>query len=298
MLLRAFAKINLDLRVLGRRDDGYHEVRTILQTIDWWDEILVEPATGFEFSATKGPEDETNLVVRAVRSYEQLTGVTANVRIRLIKNIPIGRGLGGGSSDAAVTFMGLQRIYKRGLDREGVFQALSGLGSDVPFFAIAGRAIGAGRGDVVEAIEDDIAYWLTIVDPGFTIATAEAYSWLTVPPKSNNIEGFRAQSACDHEAELRRERLRTQARQGAAIMMNDFEVPVFGRYPILAEIRDELLKLGAFRAALSGSGSAMFGQFRTETKALRAALALSKRYEVQLTKPLPASEYFERIVEE
>src|SRR5262245_15363933 len=106
MLLRAFAKINLDLRVLGRRDDGYHEIKTIFQAVDWFDEILMEPADRFEFSASGSPEDETNLVVRAVRAYEQLAGIRANVRIRVTKNIPIGRGLGGGSSDAAVTFIG------------------------------------------------------------------------------------------------------------------------------------------------------------------------------------------------
>src|SRR5213593_657319 len=115
MLLRAFAKINLDLRVLGRRHDGYHEVRTIFQAVDWWDEILLEPASRFEFSAPGTPEDETNLIVRAVRAYERLAGLTANVRIEVKKNVPIGRGLGGGSADAAVTVIGLQRLFKRSL---------------------------------------------------------------------------------------------------------------------------------------------------------------------------------------
>src|SRR5882672_9983503 len=124
MLLRAFAKINLDLRILGRRDDGYHELRTIFQAIDWWDEIRLEPARGFQFSAPGTPEDETNLVVRAVRAYERLTGAAAPVRIQVTKNIPIGRGLGGGSSDAAVTLMGLQRLFKRSLDPEQVAREL------------------------------------------------------------------------------------------------------------------------------------------------------------------------------
>src|SRR5436190_21643584 len=149
MLLRAFAKINLDLRVLGRRDDGYREVRTILQAIDWWDEIHLEPADRFDFSGPGTPEDETNLVVRAVRAYERLAGISANVRIHVKKNIPIGRGLGGGSSDAAVTFIGLQRLYKRSLPFDDVPQALRNLGADVPFFALGGRAAGYGRGDDV-----------------------------------------------------------------------------------------------------------------------------------------------------
>ena len=101
MLLRAFAKINLDLRVLGRRDDGYHELKTIFQAVDWYDEIVLEPANRFEFSAPGTPEDETNLVVRAVRAYERMAGMMVNVRIHVTKNIPVGRGLGGGSADAA-----------------------------------------------------------------------------------------------------------------------------------------------------------------------------------------------------
>src|SRR6266404_7308508 len=154
MLLRAFAKINLDLRILGRRDDGYHELRTIFQAIDWYDEIVMEPAKRFEFSAPGTPEDETNLIVRAVRAYERLAGITANVRIAVKKHIPVGRGLGGGSSDAAVTFIGLQRLYKRALPFEEVPQVLRDLGSDVPFFTLGGRAAGYGRGDEVYKLDD------------------------------------------------------------------------------------------------------------------------------------------------
>src|SRR5437899_1879288 len=109
MLLRAFAKINLHLKILGRRGDGYHEVRTVLQAIDWWDDIRLEPAGRFEFSAPGTPEDESNLVVRAVRAYERLAGITANVRIHVTKNIPIARHLRGGSPHSAVTFMELHR---------------------------------------------------------------------------------------------------------------------------------------------------------------------------------------------
>src|SRR5437016_5281639 len=198
MLLRAFAKINLDLRILGRRPDGYHEVRTIFQAIDWSDEIVLEPAAHFKFSSPGTPEDETNLIVRAVRAYERLAGITANVRIRVTKNIPVGRGLGGGSSDAAVTFIGLQRMFKLALPFDQVPAVLRDLGSDVPFFALGGRAAGYGRGDEVHKLDDAVDYWVLLVDPGVMIPTRDAYSWLTVPDKSNNIEGFRAdaESGC------------------------------------------------------------------------------------------------------
>src|SRR5262245_65918350 len=110
MLLRAFAKINLDLRILGKRPDGYHEIRTVFQTIDWFDEIRIVSAPQFEFSASHGPQDETNLVVRAVRAFEICAKLKAGVSIRLTKNIPSGEGLGGGSADEAVTFLGLDRF--------------------------------------------------------------------------------------------------------------------------------------------------------------------------------------------
>src|SRR5215831_18075833 len=283
MQLRAFAKINLDLRVLGRREDGYHEIKTIFQAIDWYDEILLEPAGHFEFSAPGTPEDETNLVVRAVRAYERLSGITAKVRIHVTKNIPIGRGLGGGSSDAAATFIGLQRLYKLALPFEEIPQVMRDLGSDVPFFAIGGRAAGYGRGDEVYKLDDAAEYWVLLVDPGIMIATKEAYSWLTVPDKSNTIEGFR------EDAELS---------CAGDVWANDFEGPVFARYPELAAIKEELLELGAYRAALSGSGATVFGQFQMVSYVVRAANALTERFRVKVTKPLPRWEYFQKIVEE
>ena len=286
MLLRAFAKINLNLQILGRRGDGYHEVRTVLQTIDWFDEIDIEHSDGFEFSVQGMPDElnvESNLVVRAVHAFERVSGVTAKVRIRLRKNIPIGAGLGGGSADAAVTFMGLQRLHRRTLDPKNVVRELQGLGSDVTFFAVGGLAEGSGRGDEVVPLHDSVDYWLVLVDPGVSIATAEAYSWLTISDRSNSIEGFRAQCLPDC---------------GTGQWTNDFEVPVFKRYPELAKIKDELVELGAHRAALSGSGSTVFGQFHAEADAIRAGSALDRRFRVKVTKPLERLEYFQRMMGE
>lgn len=283
MLLRAFAKINLDLRILGRRADGYHELKTIFQAVDWYDKIILEPSDRFEFSAPGTPEDESNLVVRAVRAYERLSGIKARVRVQVTKNIPVGRGLGGGSSDAAVTLIGLQRLFKLPLDFDAVPDALRELGSDVPFFAIGGRAAGFGRGDEVYKLDDSAEYWVLLVDPGVMIPTKDAYSWLTLSNKSNNIEGFR-----DHTDE------------GCAgdVWTNDFEAPVFARYPELASIKEELLELGAYRAALSGSGSTLFGQFQMVSDVIRAGSVLGQRYSVKVTKPLPRWEYFQKLVEE
>lgn len=284
MLLRAFAKINLDLRILGKRQDGFHELRTVFQTIDWFDEIQIERAERFSFTATSGPQDETNLVVRAVRLFERGLGHPAAVEIRLTKAVPSGAGLGGGSADAAVTLMGLHRLYAVEVqeDPQQLHQWMRALGSDVPFFKIGGRALGTGRGDELVALDDQTDYWLVLVDPGVSITSAEAYSWLTLPDKSNNIEGFRAQSVPD---------------QQYAEPTNDFEAAVFKRYPQLEAIREDLTRSGAFRAALSGSGSVVFGQFHTESAATQAANKMRPGYSVKVARPLARPEYFSRIME-
>ena len=160
---------------------------------------------------------------------------------------------------------------------------LRSLGSDVPFFTLGGRAAGFGRGDEVYKMDDAGASWLVLVDPGVTIPTAEAYSWLTVSNKLNSIEGFCAPYGPECATNQ---------------WTNDFEAPVFSRYPELATIKDQLLKFGADRAALSGSGSAVYGEFQMISDAIRAGSALDGRFRVKLTKPLPRWEYFQRMVEE
>jgi 4-diphosphocytidyl-2-C-methyl-D-erythritol kinase len=276
MQLRAFAKINLDLRVLGKRDDGYHEVRTILQTIDWFDEISIEPGDRFEFIAQGVSSGEDNLVVRAVRAFEKLTGEVVRARIELIKHVPMGAGLGGGSADAAVTLLGLQKYCQREIPEPELFEGLGLLGSDVPFFAIGGRALGVGRGNEITAMDDAAGYGLLIVHPGISISTRDAYSWLTVSDKPSSIRGFCAQSVSG---------------SGDDESRNDFESVVFARHPLLSDIKSEILKAGAVRAALSGSGSAIFGIFGSEEQAVRALPRLSHFGTVKATRPLSRPEY-------
>jgi 4-diphosphocytidyl-2-C-methyl-D-erythritol kinase len=279
MQLRAFAKINLDLRVLGKRDDGYHEIRTILQTIDWADEIVIDAAERFEFVAHGVSNGEDNLVVKAVRAFENLTGETVLARIELTKHVPMGAGLGGGSADAAVTLLGLQKFFHREIPEAEVFEALGRLGSDVPFFAIGGRALGTGRGNQITPLADEAnvpRYGLLLVHPGISISTPEAYSWLTVSDKPSSIRGFCAQSVSD---------------SGEHEPRNDFESVVFARHPLLSEIKSELLKAGAVRAALSGSGSAIFGIFGSEEQAVKALPRLSHFGTVKATRPLSRPEY-------
>ena len=284
MLLRAFAKINLDLKILGRRTDGYREIRTILQTIDWYDEIRIEPADTFQFVSAGLPlepaNDASNLVVRAVREFERATGVTVHAHVELVKNIPAGAGLGGGSADAAVTFMGLQQMYGNMLSSTKFLTSLRSLGSDVPFFAVGGRALGTGRGDEVVPQDDEANYWLVVVHPPLHISTVEAYSWLTVSGESNTIKGFYNPSAPGREVDL---------------PGNDFESAVFEHHPVLRDIQSTLLREGARRALLSGSGSALFGRFDRQEEAVNAASQLRQYGTARVTRPLSRLEYLRSV---
>jgi len=285
---RAFAKVNLELRAWGGRSDGYHEVETVLQTIDLSDELVVSSAPAFRFTASAPPSDESNLVVRAVRAFEARTGMAVPLHLHLEKRVPIGAGLGGGSSDAAVTLMGLDRRFRTGIAGEDMQRMLRGLGSDVPFFYVGGRALAVGRGERVFPLEDAPALgWLVVACPEIRVSTADAYSWLTQTTESNKILGF-----CAHFV---RELGATQP--GRQSRLNDFEEPLFERFPALAEMKQRLLASGARWAALAGSGSSVFGEFGTESRARLAAATFGRDVPLAVVRPLTRQEYAGRMFE-
>ena len=261
--LPAFAKINLHLRVLGRRPDGYHELRTIFQTIALHDtlelSISSRPGIGLEVSDNSLPDGPENLVYRAIESIACEIGFRGGVRVRLVKRIPVARGLGGGSSDAAAALVGMMRVTGIKVPLTRLLEIASALGADVPFFLFGGRAAAVNRGDEIYPLKEMARRTIVVVSPReIGVSTKEAYQWLSAeltnraePP---NIWGFCA--LC-------------WSRLGK--VSNDFEGPVFRRYPRLGEIREGLLERGAAEAALAGSGSAVFGVFRNPAQARRAA---------------------------
>jgi 4-diphosphocytidyl-2-C-methyl-D-erythritol kinase len=261
--LSAFAKINLHLQVLGRRSDGYHELRTIFQTISLRDtlELALSRSRGITLevddkSLPTGPE---NLVYRAIDAIVRETGFSGGVRARLKKRIPVARGLGGGSSDAAAALIGMLRLAGKSLPLARLVEIAAGLGADVPFFLFGGRALAVNRGDEIYPLPDGKKQTIAVVSPrDIGVSTKDAYQWISAeltnrgePP---NIWGFCA--LCWSRQEK---------------VSNDFEGPVFRRHPRLGEIRDGLLERGAAEAALAGSGSAVFGVFRNPAQARRAA---------------------------
>jgi 4-diphosphocytidyl-2-C-methyl-D-erythritol kinase len=266
--LPAYAKVNLDLRVIGKRPDGYHELRTIFQTISLHDtlEMTLEPDASGRFHAHMTCDDPAlplgpeNLVVRAIQSFHRAFNLQGNLSVHLHKKIPVARGLGGGSSDAAATLIGLIRLTRTRPPLAKLIEIAASLGADVPFFLFGGRALAVNRGDEIYPLPDLPHRHIVVVSPGnIGVSTKDAYQWvseqLTKRLEPPNIVEFCALCWSRQEQPL----------------WNDFEGPVFSRYPRLGEIRAELLKRGAADAALAGSGSAVFGVFRNPARARRSA---------------------------
>jgi 4-diphosphocytidyl-2-C-methyl-D-erythritol kinase len=266
LTLKAPAKINLGLRILGERSDGYHEIWTILQQIDLWDEILLEESSDLSFSldTTQAgiPEDESNLCVKAARLLQEETGCDCGARIELKKNIPAGAGLGGGSSDAAAVLMGLNDLWEPKQSEQDLSRLAVRLGSDVPFFIKGGCCLATGRGEILTPIERFIDDPIILVCPDLQVSTAWAYK---------NIENYRLTS---HRENIIFQNSLPENLYNLLIggtLDNEFEALVLTRYPKLKELKDTLLKLGTYYASLSGSGSAVFGIFRHAVDAEKAA---------------------------
>jgi 4-diphosphocytidyl-2-C-methyl-D-erythritol kinase len=272
--VRAFAKINLSLRVSDKRADGFHEVQTILQAIDLSDRLICGARRGaFEIvCSTPGvPTDRTNLVWRAAQRLWDAAGREGAPRdalIRLHKKIPMQAGLGGGSSDAAAALLALRTVWRLQVADEALLAIAAGLGSDVPFFLVGGTVLGLGRGDEVYPLEALPRWWVVLILPPFGVPTADAYGWL---------DEQRARTSAS--AELRSLPGTWRGRMGLLVPMvplvNDLEPPVIERHPVIGQLIKRLVGLGATLAAMSGSGSTVFGIFPTANAAKMASRRLS-----------------------
>ncbi len=267
----AFAKINLRLDILGKRADGFHELRTIFQTVSLHDQLRLRASRRPEISLSiegnqplSAERPEKNLVYRAVDALRRELKIRSGVEIELKKIIPTGRGLGGGSSDAAAALLGYLRLTKKKLAAARLLEIASSLGADVPFFLLGGRALGVNKGDEIYPLPDIPKQHILIVSPKeIHVPTPDAYRWLKAKPlaltKSAGTSKLFEFCALSWSA------------QGSGLS-NDFEGPVFRRHPRLGRIKRELLQRGAAEASLAGSGSAVFGVFPSPAMARRAAV--------------------------
>lgn len=266
MILFPPAKINLGLNILRKRDDGYHEIDTCMMDFDLTDVLELLPASELKFHQSgltvDAPSDD-NLCVRAFRLMEERFNIPP-VYIHLRKNIPMGAGLGGGSADAAYVVRGLNELNKLGLSSEEMSSITAELGSDCPFFVEGGFQIAKGRGEVLRKIDLHLSgYFLKVINPGIHVGTAEAYAGVVPNDRSESVA-----SILDLPIEHWRDSLK-----------NDFEISVFDQYPQLKEMKDNFYKEGAVYAAMSGSGSTMYGLYKqkpelTETDQFQRIIAL------------------------
>jgi 4-diphosphocytidyl-2-C-methyl-D-erythritol kinase len=313
--LSALAKINLDLRVLGRRTDGYHDLRTVFQTVSLADSLDIEfnPAPETSIALRSSIDIEDNLVARAARLMMDAMKTTGRIEMRLVKRIPMGAGLGGGSSDAAAVLLALPVLAGRRVPLETLLAIGACLGSDVPFFLLGGTAVGLGRGTELYPLPERPSAWGLVVAPEIHVSTAEAYRMLNRPflkelgqaeaPAPPNELGQAEAPALPNEpgrAEapaLPNEPGRAEAPalpnadminsfqsfawdggefspEAPAAGRNDFEPVVFAKHPELQQLKEGLERSGAQPAMLSGSGSALFGLYRGRAEAERALRSL------------------------
>ncbi len=267
--VRAHAKVNLDLRVLGVRTDGYHELRTVFQTIELHDTLTCVERPGpftLKCRTPNVPLDASNLIWKAAAALWTTLGRAGDVRdttITIEKTIPVEAGLGGGSADAAAALVALARLWG-GAPLTLLREVGASIGADVPFFLSGGTALGLGRGEEIYPLVDMPPHYLVIVRPPFGVSTAEAYAWYD----EDRAAGLREV----RELQL----LPVPWPSRAAQMINDLEPPVVRRHPEISALKAQLRELGAIAAAMSGSGSAVFGLFRSRVQAERAIRPLSK----------------------
>jgi 4-diphosphocytidyl-2-C-methyl-D-erythritol kinase len=251
--IQSYAKINWTLEVLFKREDGFHELRTIYQTVSLHDTLTITETDGpleIVCNDPRVPCDETNLAFKAAALLRESTGTSKGARIEIEKRIPVAAGLGGGSSNAAATLLALVRLWRVEIDEQELIRIAASLGSDVPFFLTGGTALGVGRGEEVYPSEQVHSEHLLLVNPGFAVSTRDAYeklSRLTRPEAALNIP------------------FALLAAKGISglplVARNDLEEAVVAAHPEIAEVKRRLLSLGARHAQMSGSGATVFGVF-------------------------------------
>ena len=291
--VRSFAKINNGLKILRKRPDGYHELRTIYQTIGLHDRLEIsisKTGEGIEVACDNPavPSGQGNLVYRTCAAWARAREWKGRIQVQIAKTIPLGSGLGGASTNAASVILGLERLTGDRLEFPARHQLAAALGSDVPLFLLGGRVLGCGRGEEVYPLIDLPSRHCLVIFPGFSISTAEAYREaglrLTEAAGAGNTGSFGAWPQFPLMS------------WGPA--ENDFEWVVFARWPELARLKRRLIRAGADVASLTGSGSAVYALFSSPRQMARASQLIPKRWLVFRTRTLERPEYLSAVLSE
>ena len=281
MRLRALAKINLGLDILRKREDGYHEVRMIMQTIQMYDVLEIrrvkKPGISLSVNYPYIPNDERNLVYKAAKLLMDEFQVKSGVDIRLEKFIPVAAGMAGGSSDAAAALVGINRLFKLGLSEKDLMDRAVNIGADVPYCVMRGTALAEGIGEKLTRITPVPDCFVLIGKPGINVSTKAAYESLQLDKITTHpdIDGMIKDIECGNLLAMTEK------------MGNVFEPGIIGKYPVIGEIKELMEAHGALKAMMSGSGPTVFGIFDDRKKMEAAAAALR---ESRLAKTVFATE--------
>ncbi|HHV07047.1 MAG TPA: 4-(cytidine 5'-diphospho)-2-C-methyl-D-erythritol kinase [Firmicutes bacterium] len=276
-----WAKLNLGLKVGGKRPDGYHSIISVMQTVSLADQVKLElkkDGISLEVTGAKLPTDDQNLAVQAARLIQSRFQVSEGVHIRLIKNIPLAAGLAGGSADAAAVLYGVNELWNLGLGIKDLTQLAAEIGSDVPFALCGGTGLAQGRGEIVSPLPSLPDCYLVLACPPVAVSTPWAYNELdrsSVKPQLVNIDKLIAALKEKDLDEI------------AAAMANSFEPVVVAHFPIIRDIKQALLDSGAIAALMSGSGPTVYGIFTSLNKAKHAVSTLNTDIITHVAKPVP-----------
>ena len=272
--IEAHTKVNLGLRITGKRPDGYHDLDTVFQELDWGDVVHFEPADKFCFSLTGLSFDDggNNICLHAEKLFREATGIELPVKVSLEKKVPPGSGIGGGSADGAAVLKGLNKIAEYPLSTDRLLELALELGADVPFFIEGGLQRGQGVGEKLEKLESGFKGFMLLIIPPIHVSTKQAFEALKIPltpPKPPFTFGRLLEKA-------------TLVR----FFDNEFESVVFHIHPEIGALKSELLQQGAYFASLSGSGSTVYGIFDSLDQAKAAQSFFINRYHTQITLPV------------
>ena len=287
------AKLNLGLEVLGKRPDGFHEIFSVFQAVNLYDELIITSSAkdGFEVSGIKVPEDESNLIIKTVELFRKKYGIKDKFRIQLNKRIPLGSGMGGGSSDAAACLRLLANRTNEDLSSKRIMEIALSVGSDVPFFIHSNKmntAVITGRGEKVSYIKWPFSVYYVVIYPDIEISSTWAYGQLPLKfhknisekggkVKENEVDfaTLREKNGSEYEQCVRKiSNKSVDADDFFPFLINDFERPVFLSYPLLHRMKRLMLNYGAVASLMSGSGSVVYGVFRDKKEAANTAKRL------------------------
>lgn len=285
------AKVNLFLQINGKRGDGYHDIFTVMQMVELWDELIIEHSDTVKVICSNNDDlsGEENLIYKAAMKLKEYSGVKSGAKIMLNKVIPVGAGLGGGSSDAAAALYGLNKLWGTGFPIEKLSSIGSELGSDVPFFLNWPTAIGCGRGDELIPLSYTEELWFLLVNPGIHISTAWAYNQFSLYHSANILPDSAFDnlwigpfSGARFELTNDGERIKIPLPEGIKkdgdkiwlSPFNDFEEVMTKKHPVIENIKEKMVAGGAMCSLMSGSGSTVFGIFRDKSSAERMFMLL------------------------